>query len=254
MQKAQEFICQEYALRKKRNPNFSLRAFARWLDISPGQLSQMMTGKRTITPETLKKIGQRLGLSPAEKKLLMSSLMKDHGFIEGGEIKSGLNLKDDQFRLIADWYHIAILSLSKIKGAQADPRWVARRLGISMEEAHGALLRLQRLGLIETKPVFRQICEAMDIVSEIPSEAIRKYHKQNLALASEKLELVSLELRQFQSLSMLLNPSSLKLFKKLIDDFLAEAAVAAESNQNPSSAVEVYNLNVQLFPVTQTKE
>ncbi|HAG92455.1 MAG TPA: hypothetical protein DCL41_11310, partial [Bdellovibrionales bacterium] len=66
MQNAVEMLNSEFNKRKGRNPNFSLRSFAKWLKISPAQLSQMMTGKRPITINSAQKIGDRLGLSPIE--------------------------------------------------------------------------------------------------------------------------------------------------------------------------------------------
>jgi len=250
MNQAHQFLNQEYQRRKERNPNFSLRSFAKWLDISPAQISQMLAGKRPVTLNTLKKITDRIGLSPNEKKSLMTSLLADKSFIETPPEKNARNLQEEQFRLIADWQHFAILSLTKVAGAKGDPRWVARRLGLSIEEAHKALLLMEKMGLIQTKPVFKQLGELLDVVSEVPSEAIRKYHRQNLALAAEKMETVPVELRQFQSITVATHPKLLPKLKVLIEEFLDNAMDVAESD----SATEVYNLNVQLFPTTKIKE
>lgn len=247
MLNAQELLINELNRRKSANPNFSLRSFAKWLGLSPAQLSQMLTGKRTITVKSMKKISERLGLSPNERHSLAGSLLQTETELHE---KQYLRLRDDEFHLISDWYHMAILSLTKIKGAKADPRWVARRLGLSLEEAHQALLRLERLGIIETKPQFRQISPPLEMVSEVPSEAIRKYHIQNLTLAAEKIELVEVSKRQFQSISIPLNPEKIEKFKKLIDSFLASAHELSRKNEGQ----EIYNLNVQLFPVTILKE
>jgi uncharacterized protein (TIGR02147 family) len=250
MRSAHEFLNHEFQRRKEKNPNFSLRAFAKWLNISPAQLSQMLAGKRPVTLNSLKKIVVRVGLSPGETKTLMNSLLAEKSFIESPRQKLARNLKNDQFCLIADWYHFAILSLTRTAGAKADPRWVARRLGISIVQAHKALLLMERLGILQTKPEFKQVGELLDVVSEIPSEAIQKYHKQNLNLAAEKIEMVPLALRQFQSISIPTHPKHLAKLKVLIDEFLENASDIAES----SASTEVYNLNVQLFPVTKIKE
>lgn len=230
-----------------------MRSFAKYLGFSPAQLSQMMSGKRSITIKAASKISNRLGFSPFEKKKFMSSLINDKSDIK---IESTLKFKkmsEDQFSLIADWYHLAILSLTKVKNAKADPRWVARRLGISVEQAHQALLRLERMGLILIKPQFKQVGDPFEAVSEVPSEAIRKYHKQNLNLAIEKIETVSVNLREFQSISMALNPNLINVLKKHIDEFL-EKMNEEISLSKMDLPTEVYNLNVQLYPVSITKE
>jgi len=250
MSNARELLQHEFQKRKGRNPNFSLRAFARWLGLSPAQLSQMMTGKRPVTLKSMKKIGARLGLSPSEKKTFLSAMLKTEGLLETEQDFKFLKMEEDQFRLISDWYHFAILALTRVKGAIPDPRWIARRLGIGADEANQALLRMVRMGIIETHPHFRQIGSPVEVVSETPSSAIRKYHKQSLNMAIEKVDLVPVHLRQLQSLSIPVNPRNLPAYRKLIDDFLAQASELAESQ----AGSEIYQLNVQLFPVTQLKE
>lgn len=250
MQNPHELLASEFKKRKERNPNFSLRSFAKWLGVSPAQLSQMIAGKRPVTLKSMKKITERLGLSPSEKKSLILTFLQQKKFIENSEEKKVLKMQEDQFRLISDWYHFAILSLSQLKGSHSDPRWIARRLGISVEQAHQALLRLERLGIVQIKPQLRQVSDPLEVVSHTTSEAIRKYHKQNMNLALEKIETVPNQLRQFQSISIPLNPKNLEQFKKLIDEFLNQASDLSEKYEG----IEVYNLNVQLFPVTTIQE
>lgn len=251
MQTPQDFINSEYQKRKERNPNYSLRSFARWLSVSPAQLSQMMTGKRSITLKTMKKINDRLGLSPASSQDLVQTLLKQKNILQPDAVRKVKDLKEDEFRFVSEWYHLAILSLTKVKGAKSDPRWVSRRLGIKVEEANQALLRLERMGVLELKPGFRQIGEPFEVISDIPSAAIQKYHKQNLSLAMEKIESVEVGARQFQSITFPMSPVLVKTLKKEIDDFLSRAFDQSQS----SIPTEVYNLNVQLFPVTDmTKE
>ena len=247
MQNPVEFLNFEYQKRKQRNPNYSLRSFAKWLSISPAQLSQMLSGKRTITLKTLKKINDRLALSPQDNRELMQSLLKEKHLISTSPAQKTHLLKDDEFALIADWYHLAILSLAKTKGAKSDPRWVARRLGIKFEEAHQALLRMERLGILQLKPELKQMGDPLEVSSEIPSQAIRKYHLQNLSLAMEKIETVETSLRQFLSMSIPMNPSLLKAMKKEMDQFL-ERMTDLSHAAKPS---EVYHLNIQLFPVSK---
>ncbi|WP_413575412.1 TIGR02147 family protein [Bdellovibrio sp. HCB290] len=249
MQTAQELLKLEFEKRRERNPNFSLRAFARYLEVSPAQLSQMMAGKRSITIKSMKKMGARLDLSPTEKREIAQSLLKDNTALPVLE-SNRQKLKEDQFKVISDWYHFAILSLTRLKGAKSDPRWISRRLGISVEEAHQAVLRMERMGMLQTKPLFKQVGSVLDVDSDIPSEAIRKYHKQNLNLAIEKIETVENSLRQIQSLSIPVNPKKLDAYKKLIDNFLENASDLSSK----SAGTEVYSLNVQLVPITNILE
>lgn len=242
----------ELLLRKKRNPHFSLRAFAKWLNISPAQLSQMLTGKRTITVKTLKKITDRLDYSPIERTDIMLKLTASEN--EAGADSQKMQMLEDQFQIISDWYHFAILSLTKIKGASPDPRWIASRLGISVEDAQQALARLQRLGVIELKPKFRQICDPIEVISDVPSAAIRKYHKEALGLAQEKLETVPLNKRNFESITIPVNSKQIGFLKKQMDHLINLALKQSNEDVQKNNSDEVYQLNIQLFPLTKVRE
>ncbi len=53
----------ELTRRCARNPSYSLRAFARALDVDHATLSQMLRGRRTLTREAIEQLGARLGLA-----------------------------------------------------------------------------------------------------------------------------------------------------------------------------------------------
>ena len=58
-------------------------------------------------------------------------------------------LAQDTANLISDWHHYAILELVHVRDFKPDSRWLARVLGISVDEVNVALQRLLRLGLLE---------------------------------------------------------------------------------------------------------
>lgn len=248
MENVAQLLREELRQRQTRNPNFSLRAFARWLQLSPAHLSQVMSGKRPVTLRMAEKIVSRLGLSPVERLHFLKSTLP--GWVEDdAHLPTGPDrvLPEDRFRLIADWYHFAILSLCKLPGAQSDPRWIARRLGISQSQASEATARLERMGLLQLKPNFKQIGDPLRVTSEVPSEAIRKFHKQTLALATEKIDTVEAGRRDLNAITMSINASKLPLARKLIDECLSKVSAVLETG----TATDVYTLSMQLFPLTQ---
>lgn len=235
----------EYKERKERNPSFSLRAFARHLKMSPAQLSQLMSGKRALSNKMADKIFGVLGASPEERQRLRASAYKSRLEMKEGSSQRR-NLAEDQFRLIADWYHFAILSLTRLNQASSDPRWISEKLGITQLEARQACERLVRLGLLELTPKFRQVGDPIEVLSEIPSAAIQRFHRQTLALASERVENTPLQLREFQSVTLAISPSKIPLAKKMIAEAIDEISMVLETK----SPKEIYSLSVQLFPLT----
>lgn len=249
-----DFLKNEFDKRKAKNPNFSVRAFARWLELSPAQVSQVMSKKRPLTLKALEKISKKLDVSPFEKQELVESLMSASGKknkdLVNEEKLSFRTLSEDQFKLMADWYHVAILSLTRLPGAKPDPRWIARKLNISLEDANQALQRLVRLNIVVLTPRFQQVGDPLKVISEIPSAAIRRYHKQNLALASEKVETIDNSMKNFESMSIAIDTKDIPQLKTHIDRFLNQI----QKFSDKSKPNHIYHFNLQLFPVTNLEE
>ena len=61
-----------FEIAQEKNPSFSLRAFAKKLDLSPGLLSQLLNGKKEITYETALKLVDRLKINSNEAMPILS--------------------------------------------------------------------------------------------------------------------------------------------------------------------------------------
>ncbi len=57
---------EEWARRMHHNPRYSLRAFARFLHVEPSFLSKILHGKRAVTESTLRRFGEKIGLTAEE--------------------------------------------------------------------------------------------------------------------------------------------------------------------------------------------
>ncbi len=242
-----DLLIQELRRRQQRNPSYSLRAFASHLAISPAHLSLLISGKKRVTAKQALKIAEKLDLPPSLRSRLVDSLLPEALRSAPGLEDSFRLLDEDEFAFIADWYHFAILSLGKLRQNSSDAAWIARRLGITPIEALDGFRRLSRLGLVERKGAgFRQTGLPLRTSNQVPSRAIRQYHKQNLDLAKEKIDAVPLEERDFSSITMASNSTQLKKAGKLIEEFKQRLSRFLEEGEPE----EVYTLAVQLFPVT----
>src|SRR4051812_48629814 len=85
-------LLQEELLRRCRvNPKYSLRGFARLLDVSPTYLSLILNGKRPIPVKLRTEIAERLGLKPFDTETGKENLPNAYN-----------QLAADRFALIAD--------------------------------------------------------------------------------------------------------------------------------------------------------
>lgn len=237
------FLAKEYQRRKKKNPRYSLRAYASSLGISSGRLSEFMSGKRQPGLSTIEKFIDLMATSEEARMKLRREFVAP---------KRQTLVKEDQLRLIKDWYHVAILSLMEIDDFHPDPAWIAKRLGITSQETQKALDRLIRVGLIEVDKSSGHerwhLSQASTTTThDVPSSALRESHRQTLVQTMRALEEVSVEMRDITSLTMAIDIDKIPQAKKEIRIFRRKLCRLLESGQKK----EVFNLNIQLVPVTR---
>lgn len=56
---------QEFMVRCRKNPKYSIRSFARFLETDFSTLAKIMNGKRPLGQKVIQQYGEKLGLSPA---------------------------------------------------------------------------------------------------------------------------------------------------------------------------------------------
>jgi plasmid maintenance system antidote protein VapI len=242
----QSLVSAELLKRKERNPSYSLRSFARQLRMSPAHLSNLLSGKRKLTLKQASKISDQLGLSPFEREQLLFGSDTNLS-LSRNSIQARI-LENDQFALISDWYHFALLSLGETNENFADPKKISKKLGISTTEATGAMQRLERMGIIRIESGrFRQVGNTLDTARDIPSSAVRKFHQQMCERAKESLENVSVAEREFNSITLAIDATQIRRAKKMMEEF--KQKLAAELERGKRS--KVYHLTLQLFPLSK---
>jgi Mn-dependent DtxR family transcriptional regulator len=241
----QSLLLNELTERKNRNPAYSLRALARDLGISVTALSDVLAGKRQFSRKNVSKVISALHLSPEVLQRL--DARSPCRRIPRSEQERML-LEEDHFRLIADWYYLAILNLAKIRHNKAQPSWIAERLGLEMGEVKEALDRLRRLKLLTIKNgKLVRIGLLLETTRDIPSAAIRRHHLENLRLAENSLLNDPVHAREFSSTTVNVNVRNLRKAK----DLLMKAKQRVAKMLDDQHASEVYTISFQLFPLTK---
>lgn len=234
--------------RIQRNPAYSLRSFAKSLSVSPSALSDMINGKRTITRASVQKLGLELGLTLLEIEHYIRSESKPS---ETSAKQNFQVIDHDQFALISDWYHYAILELMKIKGFEGSPAWISKALGITRVEATSAVERLVRLDLIKIeKGKWRDLSAGFSTNFDkgLVSQAMRKMQKQIAQQSAQAIEEVPFGERTHSSMTMAIDPADLEQATKMILNFQKDLCAFLERKQKPK---DVYHLAIGLFPATQ---
>jgi len=243
------YLQAELLKRCEKNPRYSLRAFARSLDIHHSSLSRILRGHRSLTKKKFLQIVNSLNLGPSEieKFTQHKSSRAPHN-----EFK---DLPLDVFIVISEWYHDAILELTRLKNFQPHPGWISRILGITVNEANIAIERLVRLELIEVRTDGRWVnhAEQTEIGIETPytSGALKKYQKRILQMAIESVDDISKERRHNISSTVALDSKDLDVVKKKLNEF--RRAITKFIQRKNVKADEVYQLGICFYPLTNRK-
>lgn len=245
-----QFLLDRMADRKRANRRYSLRAFARDLQISPGRLSDILKGKCLPGSKLCTRMVEKLKLTNGDVQLFFALLEKQKAVSPLESPKKVFQLRDDEFAMIADWEHYAILSLLETDDFQSDDMWIANRLGVSLEQARAAVQRLFRLNLMAVKDGRYVPVHANTTTSnEVPSTALRESHRQILNQAIDSLFKDDVSVRDITSVTFAMNDEMLPKAKQEIRKF--RMRMMRLFNSTVKSKTEVYNLNVQLCPVTR---
>ena len=234
----------------KTNPQFSLRAFARLVGVSPAVLSRILSGKRNLTFNLAVRIADGLVLGPIDRNQLYSLFT---------HTKSNENIKEDShekelsidcFNAMKDWYHYGITQLLYMESFNEDPKWIAKMLSITELEAKLAIDRLIRLEMIdrdENGKIYRTNFH-LAASTDVASAGIRHFQKQILEKSIKSLEEDDISVRDITSITIAINEDRLQEAKKEIKNFRKKMSEFLTEGEK----TRVYNLGVHLIPLSKS--
>jgi uncharacterized protein (TIGR02147 family) len=258
---AQKLLLRKLGEFQSKNPAFSVRAFARRLGLHASAANEILKGERAISKRMAERLADRLHLDPSERaeflapfpeklRRLKRALSDEQAREEQAEARAAvLRLTADQFTLISDWVHFAILSLIRTSDAQSSAAWIGGRLGVPVKRAQSALDRLKRIGLIEadTNGRWKRVYARVNTPDDILNVSIQKSHLEDMELARESLLRDPVDVRDFTSITMPADPALLPEVKVI----LRQAQDQISALMNDRKTTEVYRLANYFFPLTK---
>ncbi|MGE3759418.1 MAG: DUF4423 domain-containing protein, partial [Pseudobdellovibrionaceae bacterium] len=153
-------------------------------------------------------------------------------------------VKLESFELISEWYHAALVELVETKNFSSSPNKIAKKLGISVEQAEDAVKRLLRLGILLKKDGELLKTNDFSQVVGAPVEAIQSFHKQHLNHALTAMLNQDPSEREISGVTMALDKEQLPELRELIVEFqnrLTNICNVAKSKDS------VYHLAMQFY-------
>lgn len=248
-------IKEDFSLKQRNNPHYSLRAYARDIGIHPATLSQIIKGKRPLPLKDSNAVATKLNLGPRERTLFLESLTRSKSALDQIKINpldTRLMLDESYYQIIAEWEHYALLELFRLDGFQRTKEEVAHKLDLTLTRTEVVINNLVVAGLLEIDEdgKLQNVHSDIRTTEDITSQALRESHKETLKMAVDKLEEISVELRDYSSSTLAVDVKKIPEAKMIIREFRQKMAALLEDGEKS----EVYQLAIQFFPLSKKEE
>lgn len=265
-EQANKFLHAAWEEKKNRNPNFSMRAWAKKLglqNISP--LSLMLNGKRPIPKKYIPNFIEDLGLTSLEGMYLENLVEYNRATetskkefylkrLEGLHPKKKVKFEQVEMHdFFKDPIHFYLLDIVDLEEATNDIQWIKENLEINypLTEIKKALSRLEEHKfIIKGKHRYIKLKDHFTNKVDIPSQTVQDYHKACAMNAIESLQKQDVSQREFNGFCLPMSSERMKDAKEDIRNFYNEFITKYENKTNGDC---VYQLNTQFFKIFNTK-
>lgn len=218
----------------------SLRSLAKSVGMSPGAISEILSGKRGLSERAALQILEGLPL-PAEVKNRYQEMMSTE--VQGNREL----LAEDAQILISHWYFMTIHCLFELEPAPRSAQEIAERLGLEEKDCQWALDCLVRYGLL--RPDAEGHLEHTGIYwttkEGVSDQVIQNAHVIEMGLAKRALTKIPVENRHISTITFTGNSRQFVRMQAEIQRFRDRISQIMEEGD----CDQIYKLNVQMFPV-----
>ncbi|KHD87952.1 MAG: hypothetical protein OM95_11865 [Bdellovibrio sp. ArHS] len=254
-----DYLLKELERRQKKNPSYSLRAYARDLEVPCSRLSEILNGKVGLSESRAMNLAVKLNLAPSEKDFFIDLALSEHARsavlremalkrVQARE-EAFEKIGEDQFAVISDWYHTAIAELMHLDQFTATPENISQRLGLTLDTTEKALERLENVGLVTKSNEGTWMPSSNKYSSSYgaSSEAARTFFQQMQTKASEAMTPQSGKRWDMGCTLVPTNRDKTKEIAKKIRNFRLEIMQELQDSDNKDS---LFALSTSFFEVT----
>jgi uncharacterized protein (TIGR02147 family) len=253
---------------RRRESGFTYREFSRLCGMnSSSWLLHLIRGTKNASAKSAARIASGLGLRKTEQEFFVllvqftqarNSGDKDACYRKIIELKKRLKIvriTDELYDYYSRWYHPVIRSLVSKVDFRDDYAILARRVlpAITPGQARKSVRLLEKLGLIRRIEGKRweQSSAVITTGDEVASLQVVNYHKEACRLARQVFDRVPREQRSISALTMGIGEKEYAEIEAEVIAFRKRIIEIARQSEEPD---RVYQLNLQLFPVSTPPE
>jgi uncharacterized protein (TIGR02147 family) len=255
-----------FRYRKGFNPRFSHRYFARKAGYnSSGLYLLLVSGKQNLTPSYLPKFVKGLELGPLETDYFRMMVAFTHAETAAAKQEilermveqlppGAKDLRREQAEYYRSWHNVAVreaLSVLDIRDNLGDlAAFIYPPLGV--RQVRASLRLLASLGLIKrnAKGIWRATHAVLASTPEVGPLHVHKFQKTMMDLAKDALDRYPRESRNISCSTFSVSAQGLERLNLKVTRFLRDIEDLVRSDEKED---QVYQFNVQLFPLSRRK-
>ncbi len=259
-----QFLRDYYDERKASDPKFSHRYFAMKAGVrSTGFFSDVLKGKRNLTPSLSAKFSAALKLKKSEAEYFRNlvgytqskSMEERTAFYEAMIAAADLSVKKierDKFEFYSLWYASALRELLYFYDFRGDFDALGRMLNpsISAEDARKGIELLERLQLVSKDANGRYVQATPLITSgcDFRSLYVAQFQRSMMYMAMQAMDRFPISVRDSSTLTLTLSKESFEAAKQEVVALRKRLLALAQKDEKVD---RVYQFNLQFFPLSQ---
>lgn len=259
----QEFMRDFYDEKKRDNPYMSYRYLGYHMHLDPGFLLKVLQGKHHLAERSIPSVCAFFKFSERQSRYF-EMLVRYNKAKTPSEIKLYFEklmtlresrarpVEESQYAFYQKWYHSAIHALLSIYEFNDGYKKLASILtpAITAKQAQESIRLLQRIGMIkrDDNGIFRPTDAFVTSGEKWHAAAIRDFQKETINLSAQSPDLHARELRDISTITVALSAKDLPEIRERIRQF--RQSILTLDNDNKADTV--FQVNIQVIPVTQT--
>lgn len=264
-----EFLQEWFDAKKAEKPTFSHRLFARQAGLSSSALlSNVISRRRNLTNHTTSAFISAMKLTAEEARFFALLVDLDQAKTDADRneawslisstkrFREARLIEGESFRYLSVWYYPAIRELAACEDFDPDPAWIAKNLRprITKAQAQRALDALVTMGMLVRDESGKLTPAEASIVTppEVTGLAVHNYHSGMLLRATDAISAFDPEHRYLGGLTVSIPAELIDPLKDELKALQARLLDMCDGAKAP--ATHVYQLNLQLFPLTAPPE
>jgi uncharacterized protein (TIGR02147 family) len=259
------FLEDFFAFRKSRDPEFSLRAFARLPELalsSSSFISAVLKGRKNLSQNLRLRFGRAMGLEQAEMEYfeLLIQFNQSKSADEKSHYQAQLSrlhgsparvLNETHLGFYARWYYSVVWHYFGLHQDHNSPARIAKSIfpPLSPHQVEEAIRALLEMKLIKKLANGYAVNDRHLVTGKaFRGGPAREHNREFMRLALENLDRIPAADRRFNVTSFSVSRRGCERIKERIDALRAEVRELAESDESGAQGDRIYALALQLFP------